>query len=398
MRLCTLLAAATAALALTLPAAGAPQGGGPGGPSLGSSHGALFGRAVSFCKAFDGAAASERSCLVTQFAKIVIATHAPARQLPQIDAFAAATGGFLEANCHIVMHGVGRRYGRAKRITLAELQYLMPRSNDANCSAGFAHGLITYLGPQIQRIGPKGAAAACHRAATRYQRYSCVHGLGHAYARTFLDALDPALVSCRKLGPADAPDCAQGAFHDYWISVAGLDGTKRANGALTSPRAVCGKESYGYVRECWYRALLERPPAHAVTGVRSLLAVCRGLRPVQHDGCVTGASLVSSANPFDQMRICRALPSADAVDCARGVRIPALSGEPLAEQVQLIGACSGFAGAARRGCYEWLGKGLNVVANGRFGSRGCARLKQAEAQDWCRQGARSYQGPLETFS
>ena len=61
------------------------------------------------------------------------------------------------------------------------------------------------LGPQIQKLGPKGAAADCNRVPTRYQRYSCIHGLGHAYARQFDDFIDPALVCVRGARSYEGP-------------------------------------------------------------------------------------------------------------------------------------------------------------------------------------------------
>ena len=157
-------------------------------------------------------------------------------------------------------------------MTLTNLLNYLPKTNDPGCSAGFAHGMLIALGPQIQKLGPKGAAADCHRAPTRYQRYSCIHGLGHAYARQFNDFVDPALASCGKLGPDDALDCAQGVFHDYWIAVAGLDGTRRPTGTVTSPRKLCAAQPARYVRVCWYRALLERPPPKTPTSAAGLLA------------------------------------------------------------------------------------------------------------------------------
>src|SRR5262249_20770614 len=160
----------------------------------------------------------------------------PSRELPRIDAFAHRTGGYLEESCHILMHTVGRTYAADRRLTLAQLQGVLPRSNHPSCSAGFAPGLITYLGPQVLQAGPRGALAMCDRSRTRYERYSCVHGLGHAYMRTYMEALPIALHACRALGPTAAQDCAQGAFHDYWFSLTGTDSTREQARPTTSPR------------------------------------------------------------------------------------------------------------------------------------------------------------------
>jgi hypothetical protein len=296
------------------------------------------------------------------------------------------------------MHSVGRRYGIHAHVTLSNLLHYLPKTNDPGCSAGFAHGLLIALGPQIQKLGPKGAAAECHRAATRYQRYSCIHGLGHAYARQFNDFIDPALVSCEQLGPADAVDCAQGVFHDYWIAIAGLDGTRRPAGTATTPRRLCGEQPARFVRACWYRALLERPPARAPQSAADLLALCRGLSPLQHAGCITGASLIRSTDPLEQLRTCANLRDANAAACVRGVRVPAYALAPFATKLSLVRACANVRVPAQRACYEWLGKALNVVTNGSFASRGCPRLSFAATRTACFRGARSYEGPLETFS
>jgi len=140
----------------------------------------------------------------------IIASHNPARELPQLDAETRAAGGFIAGACHPLMHAVGRAYARHIHLTLARLQEVLPKSNDPGCSAGFGHGLLMYLGPQVLKAGPRGALRTCTRLSTRMQQYACVHGLGHAYMRVYGDYLRFALPACRKLGRAAAPDCAQG--------------------------------------------------------------------------------------------------------------------------------------------------------------------------------------------
>ena len=137
-------------------------------------------------------------------------------------------GGFLLENCHGVMHTVGRRYARRAGVTLANLMNYLPQSNDPGCPAGFAHGLVTAVGPDIDASDPRRAAAVCGDAGTRYQRYSCTHGMGHAFMRIYADELRPALGLCRALGPQAAPDCAQGAYHDYWFAAIGADDAEAA--------------------------------------------------------------------------------------------------------------------------------------------------------------------------
>ena len=234
-----------------------------------------------------------------------------------------------------------------------------------------------------------------HRRAT--SATDCIHGLGHAYARQFNDYVDPALASCKKLGPDEAVDCAQGVFHDYWIAVAGLDGTRLPAGTIVSPRKLCAAQPGRFVRVCWYRALLERPPAGGVHSARQLLATCTGLAGRQRSGCLTGASLIRSDDPLEQLRTCGSLPGPEAADCLRGLRVQTYALAPFATQLGLIRGCANVR-TAQKACYEWLGKTLNVVTNGAFETRGCAKLRFAASRASCVRGARSYEGALETFS
>ncbi len=48
--------------------------------------------------------------------------------------------------------------------------------------------------------------------------------------RGYHGQLSSAVIACKSLGARFTPDCAQGAFHDYWISLSGGDGTDAAEG------------------------------------------------------------------------------------------------------------------------------------------------------------------------
>ena len=322
------------------------------------------------------------------------ASHDPARELPRIDRRVTAVGGPLEANCHVLMHQVGREYGRSHHVTLATLQRYVPRSNNPNCSAGFGMGLVMYLGPEILRSGGETAVRACARLPTRYRAYTCVHGLGHALMRAYHGNLGQAVRACRALPRVDAPDCAQGAFHDYWISLRGADGTTRPRGGVSSPRTICDGR-LTYVRPCWYRYFLEQPLAPLVRTASDLKRSCRGLRGLQRFGCISAAALTISSNPFDQMRFCAHLAVRDAEACLRGVPDQALAGLP-AKQLALIRACRTLR-SARRDCYAWLGRTLAVVTNGAFRERGCTKL-DGTARRACLAGAGRMGQALVTFS
>jgi hypothetical protein len=335
-------------------------------------------------------------CYVRLLLADIEASGNPARELPRIDRRAAATGGPLAGSCHVMMHEVGRRYAAAHRLTLSTLQRYVPRSNNPNCSAGFGMGLVMYLGPAIIRSSGAAAVRTCAALPTRYRRYTCVHGLGHALMRAYHGELRLAVHACRALGPRYAPDCAQGAFHDYWISLRGADGTTRPSHAAISPRIVCDGR-YTYVRPCWYRYFLEQPLGPPVRSAADLRRTCRGLRGVERAGCIAGATLTISSDPFDQLAVCARLAAFDAKACIRGAAVQALAGRFRA-QLRLIHTCSRMPAGASTFCYQWLGRTLAVVTNARFSRTGCVRLSPSLARKGCVAGARRINAALVTFS
>jgi hypothetical protein len=338
-----------------------------------------------------------RACYIRRLLTLIEKSHDPANELPRIDRRVRRVGGYVESNCHMMMHVVGRMYARRNHVTLANLQRNLPRSNDPGCSAGFGMGLVMALGGEIGRLGPDGALQICLRAPTRFRSYTCIHSLGHAYMRLYHSQLVFALKACRAL-PADAaPDCAQGAYHDYWFSAVGRDGTKRQRGAPLSARSLCGRQRYDFVRPCWFRYFLELPPKRLPANAREVSALCRGLAGIQRVGCISAASLITSADPFRQMNICARLQGADVVSCLYGISVQNLSAARGARRVSLIERCGKLRPAARSGCYEWLGTGLTVVTNGRFRDLGCPFISPV-GRSPCLAGAKRMNQALVTFS
>jgi hypothetical protein len=344
--------------------------------------------------------AEARDCFARRFQTVVDGKEDPRPGVEAISKLAWGEGGFLLTNCHVVMHTVGRTYARDSGVTLANLMEHLPLSNDPGCSAGFAHGLVTGVAGDIDPERPAAAAGACAKAGTRWQRYSCVHGFGHAFMRLYADQLEPALELCTALGPDTAPDCAQGAYHDYWFAVVGADDATLREQPVTDPRRLCASQPDEYVRPCWYRAFLEtRPEGFVVEAAEDLDDLCEDLDGVQRSGCITGASVIGPSDPFAQLRLCAALEAAgDAVSCVRGTKAQNLLDARPGTFVRLIEGCSSFAPAARGGCYQWLGKAITVVTDGRFGRTGCPRLGAADARRWCAEGARTIDEALVTFS
>jgi hypothetical protein len=337
------------------------------------------------------------NCYVTRLLADIEKSGDPANELPRIDLKVRAAGGYLMGSCHMMMHEVGRMYARRHDVTLANLQRYLPRSNDPGCSAGFGMGMVLTLGPQIGRLGPQGAIKLCMTAPTRFRSYTCVHTLGHAYMRLYHDQLPFGVRACRALPASQAPDCAQGAYHDYWLSVAGRDSTTKQRHGITSARVLCARAIAAFVRPCWYRYFLELTPKRPPTNAAGVRALCVGLSGRQRTGCIAAASLITSADPFIQMRICSSLRGADTVSCLYGINAQNLATARGSQRVRLIEGCGDLRRSAQGACYKWLGTTLSVVTNGRFRSLACPFIARS-GRDACLAGAERMNEALVTFS
>jgi hypothetical protein len=320
----------------------------------------------------------------------------PARELPRIDQRAKTAGTSLYGRCHMLMHVVGRRWAVEHKLTLDGLQAVVPRSNDPGCSAGFGMGLVMALGPAIISTGGRSAVSACERLPTRLRKFTCVHSLGHALMRGYHETLPLAVRACTRLGSARAADCAQGAFHDYWIALRGADETQSPVHAVRSPRRLCAQYAR-YALACWYRYWIEQAPGPVLRNAHDLERVCSGLRGAQRAGCIAGASKDVYESVQGQARLCAGLSSAaDAAACMRGVANQALAGKRTLE-VALFRSCARLPRGAQGACAAWLGKTFNVLENGRFRRSGCPRVV-ASMRQACDAGARRWTAPLVTFA
>jgi hypothetical protein len=218
--------------------------------------------------------------------------------------------------------------------------------------------------------------------------------------RIYNDRLPPALALCRALGPGTAPDCAQGAYHDYWFAVAGADQAQLPAGAATDPRTLCAAQPTEFVRPCWYRAFVDdRPEGIVVDSAIHLDVLCRELAGLQREACITGAAVIGPADPEEQLALCADLEDQpDTVACIRGTKAQNLLGASTPAYLRLVGRCELFAGATRTACYRWLGKAVAVLTDGAFLRRGCPLLEPADARRACAAGARELESALETFS
>jgi hypothetical protein len=339
-----------------------------------------------------------RACYTRDFLALVSRADDPRPVVAQINDAVRAQGGLVLANCHVIMHTVGRTYAAREGVALGTLMDYLPRENDPGCPAGFAHGLVTGVAPDIDPQRPREALSVCGRDQTRFQRYSCIHGFGHAFMRIYGDRLDLALPLCRALGP-QSPDCAQGAYHDYWLAVLGADDTRAPADAVRDSRALCGAPPAVFVRPCWYRAFLEnRSDGFVLETPEDVAGACAGLAGLQRAGCITAAALIGPSDSAVQLAICaRFASAADAASCVRGTKVANLLDAPAGALAGLIDGCRRFV-VARSACYRWLGRALAVVTDGAFAPEGCPRLEPAAARRACAEGASTMEDPLVTFS
>jgi hypothetical protein len=96
-----------------------------------------------------------RECYREEFDARVQAASDPVAEVEEITAESRDAGGFLLSNCHGIMHAVGRSHVAIQNVTLASLMDHLPRSNDPGCAAGFAHGVVTAVAPQLDLSDPR---------------------------------------------------------------------------------------------------------------------------------------------------------------------------------------------------------------------------------------------------
>jgi hypothetical protein len=341
-----------------------------------------------------------RECYTRAFLSMVRGRDDPRPAVKAIADSAWKEGPSLVADCHGIMHTVGRTYATEAGVDLATLMEYLPQSNDPGCTAGFAHGMVTAIAPDIDPTRPGEVARICGDARTRYQEYSCIHGFGHAFMRIYGERLEPALHLCRALGARAAADCGQGAYHDYWFAVAGADDATLSEKPVRDPRELCAAAPEEFVRPCWYRAWIEnRPTAFSIEAPEDLDGLCAELRGLQRAACITAASVIGPSDPAAQLDLCSRLGSvSDAAACVRGVKVQNLRGARTGELVALVDRCATLPAGARDACYRWLGKTNAVLTDGAFARDGCPRLRGAPARRACAAGAAAMDDALETFS
>lgn len=299
----------------------------------------------------------------------------------------------VRAVCHGAMHDVGRRYAERHRVTLADLQSVLPASGDTGCPAGFAHGVLMTLTGALHQARPAALLALCRERPSRLQEITCRHGIGHAFSRLANGNVSRALTECRRLGPATG-ECAQGVFHDYWLARRGMDDAPQAAAPL-SPRELCQAQRGVAIEVCWYPVFIESDVRPVVTGPRDAMAECAGLGARHERACLAGLVRALDPSPFVQLAICADLPTENAQQgCVEGVAVIALGAAPVDESLSLLAGCASMLRPAA--CARSVARRAAIATEGRFRPGACARAgNQATA---CRQGLRETDRPFYTLA
>ena len=232
------------------------------------------------------------------------------------------------SNCHGVMHTVGRTYALDEASTSATCRTCCRGAT----TRAVARGSPTASSQAWRRRSTRGGRARRARSARTPERgtdatAACTASGTRSCASTATACLRRSPL-CRALGPGTAPDCAQGAYHDYWFAVAGADQAALPAGAATDPRTLCAAQPAEFVRPCWYRAFVDdRPEGIVVDSAIHLDVLCRELAGLQREACITGAAVIGPADPEEQLALCADLEDQrDAVACIRGTKAQNLLG------------------------------------------------------------------------
>jgi hypothetical protein len=278
--------------------------------------------------------------LISCIAKVVTAQLKedpnPASLIPKFDREVSRRGGQWPNDCHPAMHLTGSDWAKSHHVTLINLQEYLPRSNSNNCSAGFAHGMISVLG-----LNPAKAVAmmksVCAKTESRAIQFACIHGIGHGLRRT-MGSPSVALKGCAALPAAAVSDCAQGIYHDFFMAVLeapdvnkplgtnkvvlkDLIGKNKIRKESSKLDQFCLTQPKQFLKECWYRLAAGPGLTVNVSSASDISFTCGGLSEPQHGACITGLS-TARLPPKKIVAACRGLIETsvqDSVRCISGL-------------------------------------------------------------------------------
>ena len=194
----------------------------------------------------------------------------------------------------------------------------------------------------------------CAEAGTRYQRYSCTHGFGHAFMRIYDDSLRPRSGCAAQLGARGRrPTAPRAPTTTTGSRSIGADDASAAGASRDrSPRGSAAAQPVGFVRPCWYRAFVDNRPegGRGRSAAATSTSSASGLAALQREACITAASVIGPPDPAAQLLICAGMSKpSDAESCVRGTKVQNLLEYPTSAHVDLIRRCAVFDRCAARG-------------------------------------------------
>ncbi len=172
----------------------------------------------------------------------------PARSSRRSPTWPGARAASCSTNCHGVMHTVGPELRAAGRRHAREPHELPAAEQRPGLPGRLRARPRDRRGARHRHRRP--AARPLRSAATRAPATSATAaptGWGTPSCASTRTSSGPALALCTALGPRAAPDCAQGAYHDYWFAAIGADDATLPDEAVTDPRRLCGAQPAGFV-------------------------------------------------------------------------------------------------------------------------------------------------------
>ena len=250
-------------------------------------------------------------------------TDDPANELPRIDAYVHTQGGWLQGNCHVLMHSVGRRYGQHATGHADE-----PPGLPAEDERPGVLGRVRARDADRARAGDPEARAEGRgrRAATARRRATSATAASTGSATptrgsstTSSTRRSPRARSSGRTTRSTARRASStttGSPSPGSTARAGRPGrsSRRGSSAPPSPTGSCACAGTG-------RSSSGRRPAVSHSAGQ-LLATCSGLAGLQRSGCLTGASLIRSDDPAGAAAHLPRPPR------RRGRRLPARAARP----------------------------------------------------------------------
>ena len=250
------------------------------------------------------------------------------------------------------MHTVGRTYALDQDASLADLKDYLPRSNDPGVQRRLrARARDRRRAVDRSTSAARGGDRLRRREATRYRRYSCVHGLGHAFMRIHDDRLEPALDLCSGARRAGRARLRTGRLPRLLVRGRWRGRRERCRARpVTDPRELCGRPAGG-VRAPVLVSRLRRQQArgHRRRLARAFRRALRRPRRPSARGVRHGRVRDRPGRPGGAARALRAARRVPATQPAvsAATKVQNLLGAPIDAFVRLIGRCETFAGYAR---------------------------------------------------